>query len=458
MSATLEHNRIPSDVTVDSSTSGRTSTRGISKDLLAVVGETEKSFEDALHHIRTANYLPTKYSGGPAQYKDGARSHLHKQLKAMPTETDKLLGSFDSTDSSKGGNIIDDASLQTDDQSQWSKPTIDSRLQDPSITSVLLPEKVGAKIIHVEAERETSTQDTTATENEVFVPMDYKGCERFKIEIRKNLKLHRLACDYLRFRNFLFFQVPQLILAMASSILAFMVGSNILDVGWQKNVTTIAGCCSAFVVFLQTMSGYCRYGQRASMHDSTTIYLRDLDDDVTLFISKMMNSEIIEEQSEYEGSPLKQKQKLSNNEDSFESLQSRYRHSLKGCRSDVPTQITEAFSEIDSYILLSRTTANRKYLVDCGMFESQNFRGITLKCYDRLASNMVGSYYWPLKIPSSQTLVKKTMEETRFDLHQMNSFWETPPPKESSLLCLSFGNSTSDKKKYVQICDTVKTT
>ena len=116
------------------------------------------------------------------------------------------------------------------------------------------------------------------------------------------------------------------------------------------------------------------------------------------------------------------------NEDTYSSLLSRYRHTLKGCKSDVPTKITEAFAEIDSFVLLSRTATNRKYLVECGMFGSQEFRGITLKAYDRLGSNMVGYFFWPLRIPCPKKVVRRTIEETRSDLHRMRAFWETPPP------------------------------
>lgn len=441
MTSTRESYSIPSDVTEASTLSER---RGISEDLIASVQKTEKSFEDALQDIRISNYLPT-------QYISGTRSNLHKQVavkSTMHSETDKLLGSITSPGSYIVPNIHDDDSIRTDEQSQWSKATYESKHQMPQISGVLPAEIVESKITNDEPKMETSKHDSLEIENGDDVPIDHIGCERLKMEIHKNLKLHRLACDYFRFRNFLFFQVSQAILAMASSILAFMGGSDIFESVLQKQFTTIAGCCSALVVFLQTLSGYCAYGLRASMHNSTAIYLRDLDDDLTLLMSKLVLTE--RKQNENEEA---QQQKLQNNEDTFESLQSRYRHSLKGCKSDVPTKITEAFSEVDSFILLSRTKTNRKYLRECGMFESQNFRGITLKSYDRLASNMVGYFYWPLRIPCSKMLVKRTIDETRYDLHQMNTFWETPPPKQQPMLCLPFGIGASDKNipKFVAL-------
>jgi len=443
-----EFYNLPSDVTAASNATEPRSTVGIPEDLLAAVGQHEKSFEDALRGFReqkpAALYLPTKYT-------TGIRSNLQKQFKVtmpMPGETDKLLGNLTPTGSYVGPNVNDDISVRTDEQSHWSKSTFESKQHNLTLggAGALLVgrETIESKIIHDESQPETPKHVSPEIEIEDGVPLDNLDCERLKLEIHRNLKMHRLACDYFRFRNFLFFQVTQAILAMASSVLAFMGGSDIFDTGSQKWFTTIAGCCSAMVVFLQTLSGYCGYGLRASMHDGTAIYLRDLDDDLALLASKLIKTEMMEKKRRVNGEPLKQK--IQNNEDdTFESLQSRYRHSLKGCKSDVPTQITEAFSEIDSFIMLSRTTTNRKYLRKCGIFESQNFRGITLKSYDRLASNMGGYFYWPLKIPCSKALAKRTIDETRSDLHQMKSFWESPPPKQSPMFCLPFGNGARDK-------------
>jgi len=455
------YHHIPSDVTVESTATGRKSTIGISKDLIASVKESEKSFDDQLREIRASVFLPTQYTAGIR------RSNLHKELKAT-TETDSLLGGS-TTSMSYGGEpnfYDDDVSLRTDEKSQMSKSTLGSTLQNSLLPGALPTEIVEAKLSHDETSPETQLRHNKArpetllyslqeSDSEDGVPLDHLGCERLKMEIHKNLKLQRLASDYFWFRNFLLFQLPQAILAMASSILAFIGGSEISDAMSQKWFTILAGCCSALVVFLQTLSGYCEYGNRATMHNSTTIYLRDLDDDLTLLMSKLMKTEWMEKlQEEKHEEQLQQHNQ--NNEETFESLQSRYRHSLKGCKSNVPNQVVEAFSEIDSFILLSRTTANRKYLRECGMFESQNFRGITLKCYDRLAANMVGYSYWPLKIPCSKTLVKKTIDETRSDLHEMNSFWETPPPKESSILSLPFGNFISPvKRDYSEVCSGV---
>lgn len=450
---------IPSDVTVESTA---TDPRGIPESLLAAVGQTEKSFEDELNQIRASMYLPTKYT-------TSNRSNLHKQLSAkIPEETDRLLGTLTSPINYVGHN--DDISLTTDEQSHSSKITFGSETLDVPLggampAKTIEVENAEARIIVDKPKPEVLFQqdDSTGMESEISIPIEHSNCENLKMEIHKNLKMHRLAADYFKFRNFLFFQAPQALLAMASAMMAFMGAAEVFESTAAKQIVTLAGCCSALVVVLQTLSGYCSYGMRASMHDGTTIYLRDLDDDLTLLMSKLRKSEITEKNREEKKSqPLQQNVQIT--EDTYESLQNRYRHSLKGCKSDVPTQITEAFSEIDSFILLSRTTSNRKYLEECGMFESQKFRGITLKSYDRLASNMVGYVYWPLKIPCPKTLVKMTIDETRSDLHQMSSFWETPPPreessmrkepsmrKESSMPCLPYATRNDAFSKFVAL-------
>jgi hypothetical protein len=392
------------------------------------VEKTEKSFEDELAELRASIYLPTKYN-------TGVRSNLRKQMEAV--ETDELLGNLTSIRSYDRPSVIDDDSVETEEESHSSKITFDTKMI-PSIAGTLSAEKVEAEIVHDGIQTEIFKKDSAEVESEEGLSIEHLGYEQLKMEIHKNLSQHRLASDYYRRRNFLFFQFPQAILAMISCILAFLGGSDMFEVILQKELATIAGCCSALLVFLQTLSGYCEYSVRSSMHDSTSISLRDLDEDLTLLISKVMKAKMIENNHEENDEQLYQR--IKNNEDIFESLQGRYRLSLKGCKSDVPTQITQAFSEIDSFILLSRTTTNRRYLSECGLSESQNFQGITLKSYDRLALNMMGSIFWPLKIPGSKSLVKRTMNETRSDLHKMNSFWETPPPKAASMPCLPFGN------------------
>ncbi len=443
---------IPSDVTVESTA---TDPRGIPESLLEAVGQTEKSFEDELNQIRASMYLPTKYTSSNC-------SNLHKQLSVkIPEETDRLLGTLTSPINYVGHN--DDISLTTDEQSHSSKITFGSETLDVPLGGAMPAETVEvenaeARIIIDKLKPGVLFQqdDSTGMESELSMPIEHSNCENLMMEIHKNLKMHRLAADYFKFRNFVFFQAPQALLAMASAMMAFMGAADVFESTAAKQIVTLAGSCSALVVVLQTLSGYCSYGMRASMHDGTTIYLRDLDDDLTLLMSKLRKSETTEKNQEEKSSQSQRNVRI--NEDTYESLQNRYRHSLKGCKSDVPTQITEAFSEIDSFILLSRTTSNRKYLEECGMFESQKFRGITLKSYDRLASNMVGYVYWPLKIPCPKTLVKMTIDETRSDLHQMSSFWETPPTREvtsmrreSTIPCLPFATTNDAVAKFVAL-------
>ncbi len=424
-----------------------TDKKGIPESLLAVVGKTEKSFEDELKELRASLYLPTKYTGED-------RSNLHKQLNPNITgETDRLLGTLTSPISYVDQS--DDISIRTDEVSHSSKITFGSTtLNVPLGGATTTGKSVEAETVEAETigskpkpEALFQQDDSTGIDRELPVSMDHSNCENLKMEIHKNLKMHRLAADYFKFRNFVFFQAPQALLAMTSTLLAFMGAADAFELTMAKQVVTLAGCCSALVVVLQTLGGHCTYGTRASMHNGTTIYLRDLDDDLTLLMSKLRKLEMTKKKNDENTEQSKETAKM--HEDTYESLQSRYRHSLKGCKSDVPTQITEAFSEIDSFIMLSRTTANRKYLEECGMFESQKFRGITLKSYDRLASNMVGYFYWPLKIPCPKALVKMTIDETRADLHQMTSFWETPPPpRKESIECLPFPTRHDAISKY----------
>ena len=82
--------------------------------------------------------------------------------------------------------------------------------------------------------------------------------------------------------QFWLFTVPQAILTMISAILAFMATSELFDAKTKIIINTIVGSASGIVVFLQTMSGVCDYGIRASMHQTTALSLRSLGDDLSL--------------------------------------------------------------------------------------------------------------------------------------------------------------------------------
>ncbi len=387
----------------------------ISKDLLTAVGKTQRSFERELSMIRQAAYLPERCAGEK-------RSNLHKTL----SETDNLLGF-----------LSDDSSLESDDQSHSSKLTFGSALQfyfpfgGASKRSKAKNRKVENKS---QLEAFPQYDSTSAFGSEQSFTIEHSCYEHLMMEIRKNLKMHRLAADFFRFQNFVFFQLPQAVFAIASTILAFMGAVDVFEGVTQTKIVAMAGFFSALVVLLQTLSAYCSYGTRASMHEGTTMYLRELNDESTILMSKLNRSDVTEKEDE--SNQQSHQTSVEMNEDTYSSLLSRYRHSLKGCKSDVPTKITEAFAEVDSFVLLSRTSTNRMYLMECGMFGSQEFRGITLKAYDRLGSNMVGYFYWPLKIPSPKKVVRVTIEETRSELHRMRSFWETAPPTKEPFFFL----------------------
>lgn len=393
----------------------------ISRDLLVAVGKTERSFERELSMIRQATYLP----GNRAR---GYRSNLHKELsgREIPKESDNLLGI-----------LSDDSSLESDDQSHSSKLTFGSALQ------LYFPFGVASKRskanntkVENKAKLETFPQydSTSALGSEQSSTIDHSCYEHLMMEIRKNLKMHRLAADYFKFQNFVFFQLPQAVFAIVSTILAFMGAVDVFEGATQTKIVTIAGFFSALVVLLQTLSAYCTYGTRASMHEGATMYLRELDDESTIVMSKLNKSDLTEiREDESHQESLQASVEMN---ETYSSLLGRYRHSLKGCKSDVPIKIREAFAEVDSFVLLSRTSTNRMYLMECGMFGSQEFRGITLKAYDRLGSNMVGYFFWPLKIPCPKEVVRVTIEETRSDLHRMRSFWETPPPTKEPFFFL----------------------
>ena len=304
------------------------------------------------------------------------------------------------------------------------------------------------------------------------------------MEVHKTFKKHRLACSFFNFRHFWLFLFPQAILTMASSIFAFLKATRSDDCddtlvrlveeedcyyyyySQTKRFATAAGCTSAIVLFLQAMSAYCGYNLRASMHDGTAMDLRDLNDDLITLLqvvlpqSKLLlvatrTTETLERKAEEATDnntdnnkrPLSPKSnfndsnnKEDNNFNTFEYLQSRYQHALKGCKSEVPIEISKAFLDVDSAIatmMISRTTRDNNNRVVAYLARESNgmlfenkydqtyyyLRDITsFKSYDMLASNIVSSrFYWPMFIPGPKAMAEMTINDVQSDLIKMES-------------------------------------
>ena len=87
-------------------------------------------------------------------------------------------------------------------------------------------------------------------------------------QFRINILVHNLAARFFECRQFWIFTIPQATLTMIPSSLAFMAATDLIDENMKLILNTVVGSTSAFIVFLQVMSGICSYRTRGAMHKS----------------------------------------------------------------------------------------------------------------------------------------------------------------------------------------------
>ena len=226
--------------------------------------------------------------------------------------------------------------------------------------------------------------------------------------------------------QFWLFTVPQAILTMISAILAFMATSELFDAKTKIIINTIVGSASGIVVFLQTMSGVCNYGIRASMHQTTALSLRSLGDDLSLVG--------IEEKAKYYNRKKSDDDDDDNDDNddennvssnyTFEDLRTRFLQCQSGCQSTVPLKINDAFESLDSTLMIMLNDKNIIWLMKQYQFQSNNIQDVVyFRAYDILTKNIVDSLFWPFHIPKTKDLVKRTIEELKNEVVNADSFF-----------------------------------
>jgi len=267
------------------------------------------------------------------------------------------------------------------------------------------------------------------------VKLDAKSARRLKQEVQMKMMMHQLAKNFLSARQFWFFTVPQAILTMLSSILAFVATSDLLDNKTKVVINCIVGSTSGVVVFLQTMSGVCGYGTRAAMHDSVAVALRDLRDHLILLSQKL---NVIETRKRINnGSPtleaffgvndtkIEVDEGVGENEDNtsnFEDIQTRFKQSLSGCKATVPSEISEAFQGVQSDLNLTGTWK----AIECmyGKYQhSHIFEYVHLKAFDILSGEITNSRFFPICLPNSSEVVEVTMNRLKKKVEEAEHYW-----------------------------------
>ena len=226
--------------------------------------------------------------------------------------------------------------------------------------------------------------------------------------------------------QFWLFTVPQAILTMISAILAFMATSELFDAKTKIIINTIVGSASGIVVFLQTMSGVCNYGIRASMHQTTALSLRSLGDDLSLVGIEAKAKEYSRKKSDDDDDDNDDNDDENNvsSNYTFEALRTRFLQCQSGCQSTVPLKINDAFESLDSTLMIMLNDKNIIWLMKQYQFQSNNIQDVVyFRAYDILTKNIVDSLFWPFHIPKTKVLVNRTIEELKNELVKADSFF-----------------------------------
>jgi len=264
-------------------------------------------------------------------------------------------------------------------------------------------------------------------------------------QVQMSLIQHQLARKHLGSREFWLFTVPQAVLTLLASILAFVATSELINEKAKVIISTIVGSISGVVVFLQTMNGVCNYGTRAAMHDSTAIDLRDLRDDLVLLRYKLEQMEGDNKKKVHgddgddddddgdDSNDSSDDDDDGSNGDTFEAIQTRFRQNLTGCKSTVPIGLSEAFQGLDSNLMVATSKKNVIHLYEIyGHPYYDEF--IYFKAYDILAGEISNSFSFPIILPNSNKVVSATMKRLQERVVQYEEFWMPKPADENTSL------------------------
>lgn len=263
--------------------------------------------------------------------------------------------------------------------------------------------------------------------------------------VSKSLVQHKLTSKALGIMQFWLFDFPMSFLTFASTLLAF--GGSLIDIGIDTNI--LAGGSSALVVMLQTMNKVCNFGSRSDMHYSTAIDMRDFRGDLILTKHKLIFKERQDKKEASEDFTIATDMMGNESDDSdsydhkkgkkkkdptFSMIQSRYLQILTGCKSYVPIEVSEAFNELDSALMLAQSKENFG-LLDTIMTDVDVDDFIYSQAYEILAGEIVRYRYYPLLFPDSSTVVKQAMERLRLQMKDYSRYWDLREPDVETGCC-----------------------
>jgi hypothetical protein len=202
--------------------------------------------------------------------------------------------------------------------------------------------------------------------------------ENLFIGLEQERQMHKLTAQHLRAVNNWFLFLPSFTLALISGIAALVSQTN-LDVSDTTRIyySIFVGIVALMSVFWQAVAKQLDLGSRASLHDSTTIALKRLSEDILLTLSATdkVPSEYVALTSEKLG------------------------QALDGCRPCViPLRIQAAFSALSDRMVLMLHPPT-------GQAPPKQFRRMdfTMRLYatafDELTTEIIHHWAWPFALP-----------------------------------------------------------
>ena len=286
------------------------------------------------------------------------------------------------------------------------------------------------------------------------VRLTAKSAHRMEQQIQMNMIKHNLAGHHFATRQFWLFTVPQALLTMATSILAFVATTDFFSTQETVFINVVVGSTSAVVVFLQTMSGICSYETRGKMHDAVALDLRHLRDNLVLLKFKLgfENEQRKKHANMFREDHPVSVRKIEAGDDSdgvkkgdknehqslFEQIQSRFEQSLAGCKSNVPMELSEAFHGINSHLLLASSKNNIQFMVQ-KYGSLHDMVNLEFKIYDCLATEILEHWSYPMHLPRAKIMVKRTLKRFKREMAETDKFLDHEADDEDEVKnCLCY--------------------
>mmetsp|Transcript_2323 Transcript_2323/g.2708 ORF Transcript_2323/g.2708 Transcript_2323/m.2708 type:complete len:430 (-) Transcript_2323:144-1433(-) len=370
-------------------------------------------------------------------------------------------------------------------------PTGDSAIVSPHKKKAVVEEQVEEEQVESEKEGEgkkdsqennsdvapTSIADAinageglTATDDEDKVPLAVPVCSINELwqKVMIDLEKHRLANEYFSIRQYRYFTIPQAVLTLFSSFLAFfsssIASSNFevkltskLDLDLVTILTLIVGSISSIVVFLQTVSGECIYGKRATMHDAMSINLRNLGNELSLSVPNNNPTQSITNQHTH----WPARNNVNNNQtevDKVKNIKSyvdRYKEYQNVCKSEFPLEINTLFNKFETdfeteigkakseiqlaviEIFAEKNNSNygKKYsfMNTASLDLVEKFKPLFAKALRNLVKSCTTSLLFPIFLPDPEQVTAYAMESIKGDLRDISVVYQSTVVAELEL-------------------------